>query len=46
MEAHAELRLQVLQGSYKSNGCDTKNGYWKILDIELGLNMKDREVCS
>ena len=30
MEARAELRLQVLQGSYRSNGCDTKNGNWKL----------------
>ncbi len=29
-EARAELRLQVLQGSYRSNSCDTKNGNWKL----------------
>jgi hypothetical protein len=29
-EACAELRLQVLQGSHRSNGCDTKNGNWKL----------------
>jgi hypothetical protein len=28
-QPRAELRLQVLQGSYRSNGCDTKNGNWK-----------------
>ncbi len=24
------LSLQVLQGSYRSNGCDTRNGNWKL----------------
>jgi hypothetical protein len=28
--AHAELRLQVLQGKHRSNGCDNKNENWKI----------------
>ncbi len=31
--ACAELRLQVLQGSYKSNGCDTK---MKIMRLKVG----------
>ncbi len=41
IEAHAELRLQVLQGSYRSNSCDIKNGSWKLEIMRLQVGSKN-----